>query len=228
MNAFLWENLQLQRQSFPQQTGRRCPSAPGAERCTHSSAQRALCSHGVLQTQLKATDKAGHGLKHRPRKASPSDFQLCTAGPSAASPGYFNPCFAYGKAGRGAGSRALRTPGPARTHGAVPPLGAASRAAHATPLRAQPPLRPGAHLAAPGKPMAYSVTTTAPPRPRLCCSARRAPPTCRLPARPRSCQQSSAHCARPETSSGERRVGGKRGGKGAAPSGKLCAHTRLW
>lgn len=88
MNAFLWENLQLQRQSFPQQTGRRCPSAPGAERCTHSSAQRALCSHGVLQTQLKATDKAGHGLKHRPRKASPSDFQLCTAGPSAASPGY--------------------------------------------------------------------------------------------------------------------------------------------
>lgn len=195
-----------------------------------TAAHSALCAHTEFyRHSSKRRIKQGTAyLKHRPRKASPSDFQLCTAGPSAASPGYFNPCFAYGKAGRGAGSRALRTPGPARTHGAVPPLGAASRAAHATPLRAQPPLRPGAHLAAPGKPMAYSVTTTAPPRPRLCCSARRAPPTCRLPARPRSCQQSSAHCARPETSSGERRVGGKRGGKGAAPSGKLCAHTRLW
>src|SRR3546814_14767812 len=43
----------------------------------------------------------------------------------------------------------------------------------------------------------YIVTTQAPPRPRLCCSAVRAPSTCRGPALPRSCS----------TRSEERRVG---------------------
>src|SRR5262249_60588971 len=48
----------------------------------------------------------------------------------------------------------------------------------------------------------YMVTTAAPPRPRLCCSATFAPSTWRFSARPRSCQLSSAHCARPVAPSG--------------------------
>ena len=43
----------------------------------------------------------------------------------------------------------------------------------------------------------YTVTTAAPPRPRLCCRATFASGTSRLLAQPRSCQVSSAHCARP-------------------------------
>ena len=48
----------------------------------------------------------------------------------------------------------------------------------------------------------YAVTTAAPPRPMLCCSATFAPSTCRASASPRSCQVSSAHCARPVAPSG--------------------------
>src|SRR5690606_32440757 len=47
-----------------------------------------------------------------------------------------------------------------------------------------------------------SVITTAPPRPRLCCSASEAPSTCRAPARPRSCQLSSVTWAMPVAPSG--------------------------
>jgi hypothetical protein len=43
----------------------------------------------------------------------------------------------------------------------------------------------------------YIVTTQAPPRPRLCWSATRAPSTWRFSAWPRSCHTSSVHCARP-------------------------------
>src|SRR5262249_6941692 len=48
----------------------------------------------------------------------------------------------------------------------------------------------------------YSVTTQAPPRPRLCCRPRRAPSTWRLSAWPRNCWASSGHCARPVAPSG--------------------------
>src|SRR6202012_1827898 len=48
----------------------------------------------------------------------------------------------------------------------------------------------------------YRVTTQAPPSPRLCCNATRAPSTWRGPACPRSCQTSSAHWARPVAPSG--------------------------
>lgn len=71
----------------------------------------------------------------------------------------------------------------------------------ASPRRVSAP----AHLLSRGKPILKSVTTTAPPSPRLCCSATFAPGTWRRPACPRSCQHSSAHCASPETSSAERR-----------------------
>lgn len=78
------------------------------------------------------------------------------------------------------------------------------RSSRGSGRRQRPPgCRRGAHLA-PGTPMPYRVSTAAPPRPRLCCSATFAPGTWRLPARPRSCQQSSAHCARPGESSTER------------------------
>ena len=52
------------------------------------------------------------------------------------------------------------------------------------------------------KPFLYSVHTTAPPSPTLCCSAYFTPDTCRLSASPRSCQQSSLHWARPVAPSG--------------------------
>src|SRR5271155_2703689 len=48
----------------------------------------------------------------------------------------------------------------------------------------------------------YIVTTTAPPRPRLCCSATKTSPTKRLFAQPRSCHTSSAHCAKPVAPNG--------------------------
>lgn len=68
--------------------------------------------------------------------------------------------------------------------------------------------------------MPYSVTTAAPPRPRLCCSATFAPGTCLPPARPRSCQQSSAHCARPERWSTDRVAAPPPSSRrGAAPEG---------
>lgn len=53
-----------------------------------------------------------------------------------------------------------------------------------------------------GNPILYRVTTTAPPKPMLCCKATFAPETCLLPACPRSCQQSSAHWARPAREAG--------------------------
>ncbi len=52
------------------------------------------------------------------------------------------------------------------------------------------------------QPFRYMVTTQAPPRPRLCWSATRAPSTCRRSAWPLSCHTSSAHCARPVAPSG--------------------------
>lgn len=81
--------------------------------------------------------------------------------------------------------------------------------------------------------MPYSVTTAAPPRPRLCCSATFAPGTCLLPARPRSCQQSSAHCARPERWSTERVAAPPPSSRrGAAPEGSAerlgAAPAGLW
>ena len=48
----------------------------------------------------------------------------------------------------------------------------------------------------------YIVITHAPPRPRLCCSATRAPSTWRSPAVPRKCHTSSVHWARPVAPSG--------------------------
>lgn len=91
----------------------------------------------------------------------------------------------------------------------------------------------GSHLRAGGKPMPYSVTTAAPPRPRLCCSATFAPGTCLPPARPRSCQQSSAHCARPERWSTERVAAPPPSSRrGVAPEGSAdrpgAAPTGLW
>lgn len=55
-----------------------------------TAAHSALCAHTEFyRHSSKRRIKQGTAyLKHRPRKASPSDFQLCTAGPSAASPGY--------------------------------------------------------------------------------------------------------------------------------------------
>src|SRR3978361_2030891 len=48
----------------------------------------------------------------------------------------------------------------------------------------------------------YMVTTQAPPRPRLCWRAMRAPSTWRWSAWPRTCHTSSVHCARPVAPSG--------------------------
>src|SRR5262249_40625577 len=48
----------------------------------------------------------------------------------------------------------------------------------------------------------YMVTTAAPPSPRVCCRATLASFTWRFSAWPRSCQLSSAHCARPVAPSG--------------------------
>ena len=48
----------------------------------------------------------------------------------------------------------------------------------------------------------YAVTTTFPPKPRLCCSPTLAPLTWRGPHSPRNCQFNSAHCATPVAPSG--------------------------
>jgi hypothetical protein len=48
-----------------------------------------------------------------------------------------------------------------------------------------------------GNPSPYRATTTAPPRPMLCCRANLAPGTCLPPASFLNCQHNSAHWARP-------------------------------
>lgn len=195
---------------------------PQTAHCPHSS----LCSHGVLQTKLKATEKQGTAYSIALRKHHPQTASCAQSGSEQQAPATaraFPP-----RKGRSRCRQQIVTDTRPRAHTRRSPA-ARSRFPRRThhPIRGSVPFRPGAHLAAPGKPMAYSVTTTAPPRPRLCCRARRAPPTCRFPARPRSCQQSSAHCARPETSSTERVWAGRRGGGKEGGGAGREAHTRL-
>lgn len=179
--------------------------------------------------KLKATEKRGTAYSIALRKHRPQTSSCAQSGPeqqASATARAFHP-----RKGRSRCQQQIVTDTWPRSHTQRSPA-ARSRFPRRThdPIRGSTLLSPGAHLAAPGKPMAYSVTTTAPPRPRLCCRARRAPPTCRLPARPRSCQQSSAHCARPETSSRERVWAGRRGGRrwaGSSYAARITAVANL-
>lgn len=193
---------------------------PQTAHCPHSS----LCSHGVLQTKLKATEKQGTAYSIALRKHRP---QTAPSWALSSKPRLQLVPFPHGKAGRGAGSRSSRTPGPAHTHGAAPPLGAASRAAHTTPFGALSPSGPALTWRLQGSPW----RTASPPQPRRGPGCAAEPAARRLPAASRPGRAAASRVRRTAPGLKHRaqsacgREGGAAGRRGAAPGGKL---TRGW
>lgn len=198
---------------------------PQTAHCPHSS----LCSHGVLQTKLKATEKQGTAYsialrKHRPQTASCA--QLGSEQQAPATARAFPP-----RKGRSRCRQQIVMDTRPRAHtrrSAAPPLGAASRAARTTPFGALSPSGPALTWRLQGSPW----RTASPPQPRRGPGCAAEPAARRLPAASRPGRAAASRVRRTAPGLKHRaqsacgREGGAAGRRGgAAPGGKL---TRGW